>query len=496
MADDSRRIATALEPVSTRRERDRIVVTRGLLLCPTIYVQIRPDRPEGFAKIRLIVSSRERYSFGDFALDVAERRLSKGATSLSVPPKTLDVLATLVRRAGHLVTKRELLDEVWPESFVEEGILTVHMSSLRKTLGNGLAGREYIQTVRGSGYRFVAAVTGHRRPDTTRTPAVYEQVGLGRAHLSTASLLDLSESVAAFQAAVAVDPTYAPAHAGLALAYCAQAERRTVPYATAYAEAKAAALRALAMDSNSADAQAALGAVLFFSEWHWKGAERSLVRALELSPQHTEAMLIYARLLEAMGHLEQGLEMNLRALERDPRSALVHVQVAQSYWHQRNFDESIAWAHKALAIERGHLLASEHLTGGYWRKGDFDRMFAESLKHAEAYGAQSGAVEEVRRICAEFTTAYTTGGRRAVVALMLKQASRQPNGGSPIQLAVLYGEAGELDAAFHHLGRAIDSRDPCLVHLAVAPQWDALRGDARFTESLARMGLEAPESRR
>jgi hypothetical protein len=57
------------------------------------------------------------------------------------------------------------------------------------------------------------------------------------------------------------------------------------------------------------------------------------------------------------------------------------------------------------------------------------------------------------------------------------------------QLAVLHGEAGDLDAAFRHLDRAIDGRDPCLVHLAVAPQWDSLRGDPRFDASLRRMGL-------
>jgi DNA-binding winged helix-turn-helix (wHTH) protein len=440
------------------------------------------------------MTGREQYAFGDYALDVTERRLSRSGTCLPLPPKTHDVLVTLVRRAGHLVTKRELLAQVWPESFVEEGILAVHVSRLRKALGSGQAGHQYIETVSGSGYRFVASVTSNgSSAATARSPEVYALVGRGRAHLLTASLFELPKAVVSFKAAIDLDPTYAPAHAGLALACCAQAELRATPHAIAYGQAKAAALRALAMDDGCADAQVALGTVLFFSEWDWVGAERSLTRALELNPQHTEAMLMYGRLLEAIGQLEQGLAMKQKALERDLLSPLVHLQIAQSYWNQRRYDESMDWANKALELDPRHLLARELLAGAYWRKGDFDRMFAESIKHAEAYGAQSGALEQMRQVCADVRHAYQTGGRAAVVAFTLRQASQQPHGGPAIQVAVLSGEAGDLDAAFHHLGRAIDGRDPCLVHLAVAPQWDSLRGDPRFAHCLKRMGLNVVE---
>jgi tetratricopeptide (TPR) repeat protein len=80
----------------------------------------------------------------------------------------------------------------------------------------------------------------------------------------------------------------------------------------------------------------------------WTGAERSLIRALELNPQHGEAMLIYGRLLEAVGQLERGLAMKQQALERDPCSPLVHVQIAQSYWisaatMMRSFGRTRRW---------------------------------------------------------------------------------------------------------------------------------------------------------
>ena len=426
------------------------------------------------------MSGREVYEFGEFTLDASERRLTRGGQVIPVAPKAHDVLVVLLRHAGRLVAKGELLQLVWPESFVEEGILAVHISALRKALGDGEAERRHIETVARAGYRFIGDVKQRARPPIR--PEVYQLFGRGRSHLLSASMFEVPKAVAAFQAAIELDPTYAAAHAGLALARCAQAQFRVTPCAKAYGEAKAAALRALAMDGSCADAQVALGAVLFLSEWDWAGAERSLERALELNPNHTEAYLLYGQLMDALGKLDKGLEMKQRALERDPFSPLVHLQISLSYWNQRRYDDSIQWANKALELDPRHPHAREHLAGAYLKKGDFDRHMAETAKHAELHGVPAAALEP-------FEQAYATGGRAAVVRLFLQRASGQPEAFPAIGLAVHHAEAGELDAAFRYLEQAIESRDPCLVHLAVAPQWDSFRADPRFNQCLARMGL-------
>ena len=92
---------------------------------------------------------QELYEFGEFTLDVPERRLTRGAFRVHLAPKTYDVIVALVRRAGHLVTKRELLNRIWPDVFVEEGILTVHVATLRKALGDMRRLPWYIETSRG-----------------------------------------------------------------------------------------------------------------------------------------------------------------------------------------------------------------------------------------------------------------------------------------------------------------------------------------------------------
>ena len=432
------------------------------------------------------MSASEVYAFGEYTLDVGERRLLKSGAVVSLAPKANDVLVALVRRAGTLVTKRELLDLVWGDVMVEEGVLAVYVSALRKVL---VGADEYIETVSRSGYRFRAAVErkhAHAEALSMKwpigvlpaNPEVSELIGRGRSHLLSASRAEVPRAVEAFRAAVERDPSYAAAHAGLAVAHCAEAELRIASPSRAYADARVAALRALAMEDANADAQVALGTVLFLSDWNWSGARRSLERALELNPDHTEGWLLYGRLLEALGHLPEGLAAKQKALERNPSSAAVHLQIALAYWNQRRHDDMITWATRSLELDSRHLLAREYLAAAYLMKGDLDRHMSESLAHARTAGAPVSLIEELESI-------YRTGGRAAVVQYALRINAKGP----PMQLALLFGEAGHFDEAFRHLDAAIEQRDPALVHLAVAPQWDPLRVDRRFVERLKQVGL-------
>ena len=112
----------------------------------------------------------EVYEFGEFTLNVSERRLSRGSQVVPLEPKAHDVLVALLRAGGHLVTKRELLELVWPASFVEEGILAVYISALRRALGQ--TGRQCIETVPRAGYRFAAPT---RRLDEDDAPSVMKR---------------------------------------------------------------------------------------------------------------------------------------------------------------------------------------------------------------------------------------------------------------------------------------------------------------------------------
>jgi tetratricopeptide (TPR) repeat protein len=319
--------------------------------------------------------------------------------------------------------------------------------------------------------------------------ALYEFVGRGRARLLSGSYFELSEALSSFRAAIELDSTYAAAHAGLAVTRCLQGSLRAVPFAEAFAEAKASALRALAMDSECADAQMALGTVLFASEWDWAAAERSLRRALDINPSHTEALLAYGGLMEALGRLEEGLRFKQQALARNPESWLVFAEIANSYWNQRRYDEATLWAKRVLEIDPRHLLAGEFLAGVYFKQGDVEQFLAENIRRAKLFGVPDTAVERFTRLAADMRQAYDAGQHAGLARCMLQQIPPGSGGAIALQRAVLHGAAGELDAAFQYLDRALDLRDPALVYLAVAPQWDTMRDDPRFAARLERMGL-------
>lgn len=101
---------------------------------------------------------RHLYEFGPYRLDASERQLWRGAEAVHLTPKELDTLSALVRGAGRLMSKEELLKEIWPDTFVGEATLAQNVFTLRRALGEAEGGKSYIETVPRRGYRFAAAV--------------------------------------------------------------------------------------------------------------------------------------------------------------------------------------------------------------------------------------------------------------------------------------------------------------------------------------------------
>ncbi len=98
------------------------------------------------------------YEFGPFQLDTEKRRVMRDGEIVSLTPKAFELLTVLVQRGGQVIEKDELMRQVWPETFVEEGNLSVHIFALRKALGENGDGQGYIETVPRQGYRFISSV--------------------------------------------------------------------------------------------------------------------------------------------------------------------------------------------------------------------------------------------------------------------------------------------------------------------------------------------------
>lgn len=129
------------------------------------------------------------YQFGSFSLDPDERVVSRNETPLPLTPKAFETLLCFVRNPGRLITKDELLKEIWPDTFVEEVNLAVNISTLRKVLGENPKDGRYIATIHRCGYRFVAEVLEVAKAAPSLEPkkslAVLDFKNLSRASLDS-----------------------------------------------------------------------------------------------------------------------------------------------------------------------------------------------------------------------------------------------------------------------------------------------------------------------
>src|SRR4051812_35784385 len=118
-------------------------------------------------------SAREIFLFGPFRLDPLQRRIERDGSPLQLSGRAFDILLALVRQAGNVVSKTDLIARTWPGAAVEENSLRVHIAALRKTLGDGNNGARYLSTVSGQGYCFVAAVSRPERRELALTNPAY-----------------------------------------------------------------------------------------------------------------------------------------------------------------------------------------------------------------------------------------------------------------------------------------------------------------------------------
>ena len=120
---------------------------------------------EGLMNLSIIRDSKSAYArgnrayeFGPYRLDPAARLLLRGGERVPIPPKALDLLVELIKYRGRMVGKEELMQMIWPDTFVEQANLTVTISMVRKVLGERPDGGQYIETMPRRGYRFAASV--------------------------------------------------------------------------------------------------------------------------------------------------------------------------------------------------------------------------------------------------------------------------------------------------------------------------------------------------
>jgi TolB-like protein/Tfp pilus assembly protein PilF len=292
---------------------------------------------------------------------------------------------------------------------------------------------------------------------------------------------NLRRSVDYFQRALAADPTFALAYAGLADTYASLAG--PMPPDEAYARAKAAALQAVQHDETLAEGHVALARILVFHEWNWAGAGRAYRRAIELSPSYATARQWYGMYLLHLGQGDEALREIRLAQRLDPLSIAVNSDVGRVLYNTRSYDEAVTQWRNILELDPTSADARLYLGLTYLEKG----MFEEARVEFEHWA-------EIRREAPTALLAYThaAAGNRAEAQRLLEGllAEAQQRRVPPAGIALIYGQLGDRDNAFRWLERAVEQRSSFLLFLKVSPRVDPLRSDPRYRQLLQRIGLD------
>ena len=395
--------------------------------------------------------------------------------------KELGVRAVLTgrlqQRADTMLISVELLDvrdnkQLWGEQYERKltDVLSVQRDIAREITSNLRPTLSGVEESRAN------------KQHTTNAEA-YELYLQGRFYWNKRTPADFKRAITFFEQAIERDPKYALAYTGLAdtyallTAYTNEAPRELMP------KAKEAALKALALDDNLAEAHASLGQIAAYYDYDFVTAEREYRRALELNPNYPTAHQWLAEHLSAVKRFDEAIAEIRRALELDPLSIIMNRLYADILLDARRFDEAIEQYKKTIELEPSSLLPHYFLGRALEASGRLDEAVREYGTSAVLNGAAPETVAKVNDV-------YAKSGWKPYLEAGLKEiVFPSQNKTPPFVIATYYARLGEKEEALAWLQKSYEQRDFRLTLLSVAYEFDDLRSDPRFKELIRRLGL-------
>jgi TolB-like protein/Flp pilus assembly protein TadD len=295
---------------------------------------------------------------------------------------------------------------------------------------------------------------------------------------------NLNKAIEYSRQAIDQDPALAAAHAVMSISYGILGHYGSLPPREAFPKAKAAALRALALDEGLSQAHAALAHTRLLYDWDWPGGEKECRRALELNPDGPWAHGTYGVYLLVTGRLEEAVAEARRAVELDPLSPANNYTLGAWLFFARQYDQAVEQLRKTLELDPNIMRPRETLVLAYAHRG----MYAEAMAECEKMRLLPGGDLLGRAVLGYV---YALAGRRDEALNILEELKPLLEGNLLLlfRVGLLCAALNERDQAFKLLGKACDERLAMMIYLKLYPVLDNLRSDLRFQDLLRRMNL-------
>lgn len=314
-------------------------------------------------------------------------------------------------------------------------------------------------------------------------PEAYEAYLKGRYYWNKRTAEGLQKGLLYFQQAIDRDPAYGAAYSGLADCDSGLAWHGFKSPTEALPKANAAALKAIEIDPQSAEAHASLGLVLTH-RWDWAGAEAEFKQALQLDPRYANAHHWYGDYLSIMGRHDEALLQARQALELDPLNLMIGTWLGRRYYLARKYNLAIEQGRNTEELDANFAAAHLLLGENYVQVGRHDQGLAE-LQTAASLSGDSPLY------LAQVAVAFASAGKKneALHIVAQLQSISSARYVSPYGLAQIYAALNDKEQTFKWLQTAYDDRAVWMSYLAVDPVFDSLRSDQRFQDLERRVHL-------
>jgi TolB-like protein/Tfp pilus assembly protein PilF len=399
--------------------------------------------------------------------------------------RALGVRAVLAGRlyqfGGNLVIKTELVDtldgaQLWGEQYQRK---LADVFALEEELARDICDKLRLRLDSQQRQLLVKRYTDNHE--------AYQAYLRGRHYWKQRTAQALRKAIESFQQAIELDQDYALAYTGLADCFGLVSIYGAAPPRAMMPKDKAAALKALQLDGELAEAHTSLAVSLAWYDWDWQTAEHAFKRALELNPNYSIAWHWYGSvLLSAQGRHDEALAAELRALELEPFTLIYNLHPGWICYHARRYDEAVGYYRRTLELDDQFVLAHFYLGVALVQLGQYDEALETIQRALDLAGGRGALIQAV------LGHAYAVAGYPDKAQAILQQLQTFPlnRDVSPFYLALIHCGLRDREQTLQRLQEAFDERFSWMIWLKSEPMFDWLRADAHFQELLQGMRLK------